>query len=514
MVLFFTFVGGSWRHIPLRSSVRLLCTWNFSYDTLNRLTATQNTAVTSVSPQYAGAYGCWTYDPFGNRTLEAYSTATSTPCAHGANDNLQDEATPQNTTLNNNQLATSVATYDAAGNVLNDGYNNYWYDPEGRLCAVAYPNGSGGNYYEQYLYDAEGGRVGKAQASSLSCPTSTSTPSTEYLLGQGGEQVTELNGSGSVQHTNVFAGGKLLATYDFLSPGLHFAIADPLGTKRVQVSGTGTPELDFLSLPFGNNIGNPRATYSVGTGTDATEIHFTGKERDAESGNDYFGARYYASSMGRFMSPDWSSKAEPVPYAKLNDPQSLNLYSYVRNNPLTKVDADGHCFEDLCVFETIAAYAVVTAVIHTAAAYMASPAYQENSRQLANAVSQLSSKVSNALHKDAPAPTTGDKNTTPAAQTNPTGPAQPKSNPWTGTPGSTSTTLAPDGTPKQAREYGPDGYPKTDVDFGHDHGQGDPHAHDTGRPSDGSPPTASDRAPGRPVQPTDPKPQPPPNPQP
>lgn len=70
--------------------------------------------------------------------------------------------------------------------------------------------------------------------------------------------------------------------------------------------------------------------------------HFTGKERDAESGNDYFGARYFASTMGRFLSPDWSAKAEPVPYAKLDDPQSLNLYSYVRNNPLSRIDADGH----------------------------------------------------------------------------------------------------------------------------------------------------------------------------
>jgi RHS repeat-associated protein len=69
----------------------------------------------------------------------------------------------------------------------------------------------------------------------------------------------------------------------------------------------------------------------------------TGKERDAESGNDYFGARYYASSMGRFMSPDWSAKIMPVPYASLDDPQSLNLYSYLKNNPLGGVDADGHC---------------------------------------------------------------------------------------------------------------------------------------------------------------------------
>ena len=68
----------------------------------------------------------------------------------------------------------------------------------------------------------------------------------------------------------------------------------------------------------------------------------TGKERDSESGNDYFGARYYASSMGRWLSPDWSAKEDPVPYAVLDDPQSLNLYQFVRNNPLSNRDDDGH----------------------------------------------------------------------------------------------------------------------------------------------------------------------------
>src|SRR5271169_765596 len=69
---------------------------------------------------------------------------------------------------------------------------------------------------------------------------------------------------------------------------------------------------------------------------------FTGKERDAESGNDYFGARYYASSMGRFMSPDWSAIPWPVPYSDLTNPQSLNLYAYGANNPLRFRDLDGH----------------------------------------------------------------------------------------------------------------------------------------------------------------------------
>lgn len=69
---------------------------------------------------------------------------------------------------------------------------------------------------------------------------------------------------------------------------------------------------------------------------------FTGKERDTESGNDYFGARYYASSMGRFMSPDPSS----LTFADPGNPQSLNLYSYVRNNPLLLVDPDGDfCYQ-------------------------------------------------------------------------------------------------------------------------------------------------------------------------
>jgi RHS repeat-associated protein len=76
---------------------------------------------------------------------------------------------------------------------------------------------------------------------------------------------------------------------------------------------------------------------------------FTGKERDTESGNDYFGARYYASSMGRFLSPDFDDldddDPEPVPYADLENPQTLNLYQYVRNNPLSDIDADGHVNE-------------------------------------------------------------------------------------------------------------------------------------------------------------------------
>jgi RHS repeat-associated protein len=63
---------------------------------------------------------------------------------------------------------------------------------------------------------------------------------------------------------------------------------------------------------------------------------FTGKERDSETGLDYFGARYFGSNMGRFMSPDAFYKDSHVA-----DPQSWNEYAYARNNPLRYVDPTG-----------------------------------------------------------------------------------------------------------------------------------------------------------------------------
>jgi RHS repeat-associated protein len=68
---------------------------------------------------------------------------------------------------------------------------------------------------------------------------------------------------------------------------------------------------------------------------------FTGKERDSESGNDYFGARYYSSAMGRFMSPDYDDGPRPT-----NNPQRLNLYAYALNNPLRFIDEDGYTAVD------------------------------------------------------------------------------------------------------------------------------------------------------------------------
>jgi RHS repeat-associated protein len=241
-------------------------------------------------------------------------------------------------------------SYDAAGDVMCDSLNTnttpsqcvkgnqYFYDAEGRICEEYTVMGG---TMTGYLYDAEGNRVAKGTVQHWgSCDPAVNgfAMSTEKddVRGQGGEQMSELsmdaNGNMAWQHTNVWAAGTLIGTYD--NNGLHFYLNDWLGTRRVQTDYEGVIEQTCSSLPYGN----------AETCTPfPTENLFTGKERDTESGNDYFGARYYASTMGRFLSPDWDSSPVAIPYADRTNPQSFNLYSYAGNNPLSRTDPDGHC---------------------------------------------------------------------------------------------------------------------------------------------------------------------------
>ncbi len=108
---------------------------------------------------------------------------------------------------------------------------------------------------------------------------------------------------------------------------------DQIGSSRLMTSPFGEPVWNATYLPYGEEY-NPEITVN--------NRKFTGKEHDTESGLDYFGARYYGSALGRFITPDWAAKAAAVPYAEFADPQSFNLYTYVRNIPTVKADLDGH----------------------------------------------------------------------------------------------------------------------------------------------------------------------------
>jgi RHS repeat-associated protein len=338
-------------------------TWGYSYDSLNRLTSGQNAATTSTSQQYAGQNLCWVYDSFGNRTVQSQQSGTcpasssSTPMwVYNANNQVSGVIPP-----GGSQASPSPYTYDQAGDVTQDYTtgNQYLYDAEGRICASQSRSGVGGWIMSGYVYDADGTRVAKGTITSWSCDPSvnglaTAGNETDYVLGPGGEQVTELaqdaNGSMNWQRTYVDAAGALIATYGPVpNPAYNpsnpsaapqtvylpsFRFTDWLGTMRATTDSYGVAQGTCAGLPFGDS--------QACSGNIPDPHYLTGKERDAESGNDYFGARYYASTMGRFLSPDWSAKVEPVPYSKVDNPQTLNLYAYVLNNPLTRFDPDGH----------------------------------------------------------------------------------------------------------------------------------------------------------------------------
>jgi RHS repeat-associated protein len=142
----------------------------------------------------------------------------------------------------------------------------------------------------------------------------------------------------SANWTNyIFFGGERLARN--VSGDIKYYITDHLHSTAMFVDKAGTTaaildDNDFY--PWGG------AVPGVGKTTSNNHYKMTGKERDTESGLDYYGARYYGSAMGRFMSPDWAAKPATVPYAEFGDPQSLNLYSYTRNSPIIRVDGDGH----------------------------------------------------------------------------------------------------------------------------------------------------------------------------
>jgi len=212
--------------------------------------------------------------------------------------------------------------------VTNDNANAYLYDGGGRQCAVK--NLTTGAMYG-YLYDAEGQRLAVGTIATFNCNLASFSLTDLYVTDLNGQELTVMTDSHAWDHTNVFAGGQLLATYK--STDTYFVMNDWLGNRR----GDATPDgglITYITLPYGNGLDSVNISGSLPY---TTGLHFTGKERDGESNNDYFGARYYESSTGRFLSPDplMSTPARPL------DPQQWNMYAYVRNNPLSLTDPTG-----------------------------------------------------------------------------------------------------------------------------------------------------------------------------
>jgi RHS repeat-associated protein len=269
----------------------------YGYDTRNRLTSATETAAWSET------YG---YDRFGNRWVSARSglpgLTLMTPTA---------EAWYK---AEKNRIDVAVRTdwaYDLAGNVTAVANQSLQYDAEGRTKQVT-RTVAGIPYTSQHFYDGLGQRVRSVNEAGAI---------TRYLYNALGELVGE-NCQGPCG----------AVTY-----GTHYITPDWLGSTRAITSATGATVARYDYTPFGEQIlsgyANRGSLWSANLGVTAK---FTGKERDGETGLDYFGARYFSGAQGRFTSTD-----EPLNDQEQSDPQSWNLYSYVRNNPLRFIDPTG-----------------------------------------------------------------------------------------------------------------------------------------------------------------------------
>jgi len=269
-------------------------TQTFGYDALNRLTTAQENGGASWSQTNS-------YDRYGNRAIVGGALSFN---------------------ASNNRI--TGWSYDAAGNLLNDGLHSYTFDAENKVKNVD------GN--AAYTYDGEGQRVKK-----------TSGENVRFVYGIGAKLVAEFDGgTGALKKEYIYGASGLVATIvpnAQSGSGTQYTTSDTLGSPRVVTNSSATVVSRHDYMPFGEELGSGVGGRTTGIGygaADGVRKKFTGYERDTETGLDYAQARYFSSTQGRFTSADpLLASAKPL------NPQTWNRFSYVVNNPLKFVDPSG-----------------------------------------------------------------------------------------------------------------------------------------------------------------------------
>lgn len=283
----------------------------YTYDAVGRLkSATVGAGKTGAKTQR------FEYDGFGN--LKVIEVVNGT----------RRELPVDSTTNRLRSTGAYSATYDAAGNQISENGGPLRKFDAFNSMTVG-PNGT------EYIYDANDERIAVITAERTDWRWTVRDIGSRAV-----REFRETEGVGGTMAWKwskdyVYRGGSLLGAYvdeNGTTRRLHYHL-DHLGTTRLITDGTAVGRAEVSDYPFGEEV-------ATTTADDKTETRrFTGHERDYNTGGylDYMHARFYSPMTGRFLSVD------PGKDWDMHQPQSWNLYSYVRNNPVNATDPTGRC---------------------------------------------------------------------------------------------------------------------------------------------------------------------------
>ncbi len=292
--------------------------FDFTYDKGSRITQIASTAGTAASTSVN-----YSYANDDELTGANYSSAQPAEAyTYDANGNRTKANNLNYTTGTNNQLSADgkyAYTYDDEGNLKTRkdlttlAIRTFNWDYRNRLVSVV----EGSVTLASYAYDANNQRIAKTTGGTttryvydrnnvtMEFNGAAPTPSVRYLYGLGADQILAQDKGGS---------------------NVSWQLTDQLGSVRALVDNNGTVRNRYEYDAFGNVVS------TMAGATDDSRYRYTGREWDAETGLYYYRARYYDSNSGRFIGQD---------PAGFEAGDGTNLYAYVKNDPIDRVDPLG-----------------------------------------------------------------------------------------------------------------------------------------------------------------------------
>jgi len=285
-----------------------------------------NNRIRQINDNVDGEYSTtYLYDSY-NRLRQTIAGANSRVYQYDAWGNIKDfsgitlnYATNANGAPATNRISSDSQgfsyTYDEAGNMTVGMGQSFSYDGANRLKTA-------GNGNSAYGYDGDGLRVKKSENGAT----------IYYIKSTALRQMAIEVSSAGVQRAYVNLRNRPVAM-QATDGQFYWLHSNLLGSSSAMTDTNGNLTYKGHFDPYGQTL----SEWSASGNTNLNSKKFTGHEKDAATGLDYTGARMYNSARGRFM------KADPIGLkaANLKQPESLNLYGYVRNDPVNFLDPSG-----------------------------------------------------------------------------------------------------------------------------------------------------------------------------